>query len=294
MRVEETAFAKINLALRVVGWRDDGYHLLDSLVVFADVGERIIANGSDRFGFHATGPMATAIDCSADNNLVVQAAQVLRGSFSQENEAPNADLTLVKTIPVAAGLGGGSADAAAALRALNRMWSMGLSLQQLIELARPLGADVPMCLSSRPQRVRGIGDITKGIVLDFPVEIVLANPGMPVATAEVFRANKNRTPAGLGDLPDRFRAVNDLADWLIGAGNDLEAAARTICPGIGPLLDAMHGQPDCLYAGMSGSGASCIGVFPTKSNAESATASLANHNPDWWCRAATCAISSTG
>lgn len=265
--VAEFAPAKVNLYLRVTGRRDDGYHLLDSLAVFAGVGDRVVAAPSPLLTLALTGAEAGALAAEADN-LVLRAARAL---------APGrgAAITLDKALPVASGIGGGSADAAAALRALARLWGVAADLPAL---AATLGADVPVCVESRPARMQGIGEVLSPAPALPPFGLLLANPRAPVATPAVFRA---RAP-GFADpapQPARLADAAALAAWLRPLGNDLEAAAVGLCPPIASVLAAIAATPGCLLARMSGSGATCFGLYATPAAAEAAARGLP---AAWW------------
>ncbi len=272
--VAEFAAAKVNLFLRVTGRRPDGYHLLDSLVVFAGVGDDLNAAPAGSLGLRVEGPEAGALAAEPDN-LVLRAARALAARAGIE---PRAALTLGKRLPVASGIGGGSADAAAALRALDLLWGLGLSGAALRGIAATLGADVPVCLAGRPARMQGIGELL-GPAPGLPrFGLLLANPRLALATPAVFRARAPgfRPPA---EAPDGFGDAAALADWLRPLGNDLEAPAIALCPPVAEVLAAIAARPGCLLARMSGSGATCFGLFPTPAEAAAAAAQLP---PAWW------------
>ena len=231
--MEETAYAKINLSLKVVGREADGYHRLDTVFAFAEAGDRLRAQPADALTLKVTGPFAADVPTGLDN-LVLRAAQAL---------APGrgAALELDKRLPVASGIGGGSADAAAALRLLDRLWGLALPDATLLEIARGLGADVPACLLSVTARGQGRGDeLTPLNRPDLTGRaLLLVNPRVPVSTAQVFQRWKS----------------ND------GSGNELEAAAVELVPQIAEILAALRGAPGIIQAGMSGSGATCFALF---------------------------------
>ena len=275
--VDERAAAKINLDLWVVGRRADGYHELDSLVVFAPPCDRL--RFLDEPGLSLVGPgRAAGAPAAPPHHLVLRAPRALA---ERVGRAPGARITLDKRIPVAAGLGGGSADAAATRRGLNRRWQLGLSAADLLPLAAGLGADVPVCLAARPTRMRGIGDRLEP-VRDLPeLFLLLVNPRQPVSTAAVF--------SGLGDLagapPDLGpppAALSRLMAWLRARPNHLEAPARRLLPALDQVLAALAGQPGCALARMSGSGATCFGLFDDRDALARAAAAIAAAHPDWW------------
>ncbi len=289
--IREFAPAKLNLALHVTGRRLDGYHLLDSLVVFADIGDEVTANADAELALRRSGPFADGIG-TPDNDLVLRAAARLRTELSARGvNVAGAALHLQKNLPVASGLGGGSADAAAALRALRRLWLAQMPAEAaetlLAEIAIGLGADVPMCVASRPAHVSGIGEriaVYDGLPDD--LDIVLVNPGVAVSTPAVFKALERRENPPLPPLPDRFGEIAALVDWLEQSRNDLEAPAIGLAPEIGEALTFIRSVGDCLLARMSGSGATCFGVFANAEAAAAAAAAIAAARPDWWVIAA--------
>jgi 4-diphosphocytidyl-2-C-methyl-D-erythritol kinase len=273
--LSEAAPAKVNLALHVVGRRGDGYHLLDSVVVFAAIGDGLTATGADDLTLTLTGPFAAALAADADN-LVLRAARMLAGAGGI---VPRARLTLDKRLPVASGIGGGSADAAAALRLLSRLWRLDLAAADLAALALRLGADVPVCLAGRPARMTGVGEILLSAPALPACGLVLLNPGVPVATADVFRARAGAFSPPL-DLPAAWPDVAAMAAGLAALGNDLEPPALALQPAIAEALAALRALPGCLLARMSGSGATCFGLFPGAPAAALASAGL--HRAGWW------------
>ena len=275
-RLEEQAPAKVNLSLRVTGRRPDGYHELDSCVVFTEWADRLSIVAAGRLDLALTGPFAPALADQIDN-LVIRAARRLA---AHAGRAPDVRLILDKRIPVAAGLGGGSADAAATLRGLNRLWDLGLASSELLALALELGADVPVCLLGRPARMRGIGERIEPIAVP-ALDLVLVNPRRAVATARVFAGlGSIRSPGPTATPLPAGRA--DLLDWLRTSGNDLEEPARRLMPLIDEVLAALAGQPGCRLARMSGSGATCFGVFDDPQAASHAAAALRRARPEWW------------
>jgi 4-diphosphocytidyl-2-C-methyl-D-erythritol kinase len=279
--VSENAAAKINLALAVTGRRPDGYHLLDSYVVFADIGDRLRAAPAVDLSLAIDGPFAEGLDAGPEN-LALKAARKLADEAGRLGRSVGgAHLELTKMLPVAAGLGGGSADAAAVLRALNRLWKLDLTLPQLAQIGAPLGADVAMCIYSRALRARGAGEIVDPIGELPPLPMVLANPRRMLATADVFAALHR--PASR-PLPDLAAAgdVTGLVAWLDATENDLEGPARTLEPEIGRVLGALRSCAGCLLARMSGSGPTCFAIFSGVPSAKQAAATLSANHPGWW------------
>ena len=289
--VRRRAPAKLNLYLHLVGRRPDGYHLLDSLFAFADFGDEIEVVPDPGFSLSVEGPYAAAIDGAAEDNLVLRAARALAArpeASGPAGKAPGARIRLVKNLPVAAGIGGGSADAAAALRALVALWSVEIAEEDLLALALSLGADVPACLAGRPVAVSGIGEVLVPAVALPPVHAVLANPNVPLPTGPVFKAfaaagSPFSPPAPLARPP---RDPAALAAELATRRNDLEAPALTLVPEVGTVLAALAAEPGALLARMSGSGATCFALFPDAPTADAAAARLARAHQGWWVKAA--------
>ena len=274
----EVAPAKVNLALHVIGRRADGFHLLDSLVVFTELGDRLTASHDEGITLSLDGPMAAGLTTS--DNLVVRAAEALR--IAAGDPRLGARLVLEKHLPVASGIGGGSADAAATVRLLTRLWRLDTKVVEMARLAAGLGADVPVCMASHPARMGGIGEILEPFegLPDLP--LVLVNPRRAVSTPEVFRRLARRDNAGLPALPSGFATPRDVADYLARCRNDLEAPATALEPVIAEAIAALAATPGCLIARMSGSGATCFGIYPDAPAAATAAAALAGRHPGWW------------
>lgn len=271
MRIEAFAPAKINLALHLTGRRDDGYHLLESLVVFADIGDRLWAEPNDRFHLTASGPFGAHVPMAG--NLVERA-------LTHDGIALPVAVHLDKNLPVASGIGGGSADAAAALRLRDRL---GFPSMPDAAIAA-LGADVPMCMDRQPALVSGAGEQVTRIAGLAALNLVLVNPGVPVSTADVFSRRAGAFGSGLADLP-AAPPVETLAAWLTHQRNDLEPVARLMVPQIDAALAALAAQDGCLLARMSGSGATCFGVFGSKAAASAAAEAILAGHEKWWVRA---------
>jgi 4-diphosphocytidyl-2-C-methyl-D-erythritol kinase len=272
--------AKVNLTLRVTGRRADGYHLLDSLVVFAGVGDRLTVRPAPVLSLSVAGPFGAGLAEEGDN-LVLRAAHRLAEAAGI---TPHGALTLDKTLPLASGIGGGSADAAAALRLLAKVWDVSLPDGAMERLALGLGADVPVCLARRSARMMGIGEVLSPLPALPVIGMVLVNPGIACPTSAIFRA---RAEMGAGfsaadAVPaDGWSGARALAAALGASGNDLEAPALAVAPVIGAVTAAIRAQPDCLLARMSGSGATCFGLFPDAGAAARAAAALTGSG--WWC-----------
>ena len=283
----EWAPAKVNLFLHVLGRRADGYHLLDSLAVFAGIGDELRAEAADDLSLVLEGDHAAALQAEP-GNLVLRAARLLAAAAGI---APGVRLILTKRLPVASGIGGGSADAAATLRLLARLWQLrGMTAAALSPIAAVLGGDVPVCLASRPARMRGAGE-----ELDPPPTLpsfglLLVNPGIPIATADVFLARQGPFSAE-ARLPGAWPEASAMASDLARLSNDLEPAAIALCPAVAEVLAALRAQPGCLLARMSGSGATCFALFAGSSQAQAAAARLPL---SWWSWAGTPAPAPVG
>lgn len=274
--------AKVNLALCVTGRREDGYHLIDSLVVFAGEGDLIQAEVAKADSFIVTGPFSKDLRADAPSvNLCERARDGMRAmALATGRAAPGVALHLTKNLPVASGLGGGSADAAATLGVLGQLWGFAPAPEALQGLALSLGADVPMCLAGTPLRARGIGEILEPLGGFPPAWLVIVNPGVALSTPQVFGALERRDNPPLHPFPVLADA-HALARWLASARNDLEPAALTLVPEIAVCLDSLNGA-GALISRMSGSGASCYGLFANAQQAEQAAAAIRKLHPDWF------------
>ncbi|HEV8015461.1 MAG TPA: 4-(cytidine 5'-diphospho)-2-C-methyl-D-erythritol kinase [Stellaceae bacterium] len=271
--------AKINLYLHVTGRRADGYHLLDSLVAFADIGDRLGVVPAARLGLDIVGPFARDL-AKEDraNNLVWRAALALAARLGR---AADVALTLEKNLPIASGIGGGSSDAAATLKALVDLWQAPLDDTALGAIAAALGADVPVCVAARPSFFGGVGDELAAAPALPRAPLLLVNPGIALPTATVFRARSGTVsePARFSQAP---ASVAALAALLAERRNDLTEAALAVVPAIGEVLTRLSAQPGALIARMSGSGATCFALFETTAAAEAAAAKLRSERPRWW------------
>jgi 4-diphosphocytidyl-2-C-methyl-D-erythritol kinase len=282
--VVEAAPAKVNLALHVTGRRPDGYHELDSLVVFADLGDELSAVPAPADSLTIEGPFAAGLP-NGPGNLVMRAVSAFRAACP--GMLPQGlKLRLEKILPVAAGLGGGSADAAAALRLLAGLASRPVPEAELLKIATALGADVPMCLLSRPARVRGVGERITPLPGFPPVHLVLVNPLRPVLTADVFRRLVQRDNPGLPDLPEPLTRPAQLGIYLAETRNDLETPATELVPAIGEVAAMLARMPGCMLARMSGSGATVFGLFGASAQAHQAAHELRAQWPGYGVAAA--------
>jgi 4-diphosphocytidyl-2-C-methyl-D-erythritol kinase len=260
--------AKVNLFLHVTSRRDDGYHLLDSLAVFPATGDMLSAAPADELTLRIAGPFSANLAAEADN-LVLRAARALKPDGT-------AALTLTKNLPVASGIGGGSADAAAALRLLSRFWGLNLPLHNT---ALSLGADVPICVGRQTAVMRSIGEILLPAPKLPKFWMVLINPGVAVATPAIFKARQGDFSKAV-TLPAGWADARTMAADLSRLTNDLETPAIAIAPVIGDVLAVLRADKNCLLARMSGSGATCFGIYGTPDAAKAAH--LAIKRPEWW------------
>lgn len=274
--------AKINLTLEVGGPRADGYHPLQSAVVFAGEGDWIEATDAETLSLTISGPFAGALKADGDN-LVLRAARLL-------DAKRGAALKLEKNLPIASGIGGGSADAAAALIALNQIWGLGKATDDLARIAANLGADVPVCVHQRSAWMTGVGERVAPLDVP-PLDAVLINPGKPLPTPPVFRRfDELGLGAAFAEEPapvwrDRAAALADIAR----RGNNLEQPAAALMPELKDLLGTLRDDPRCPYAALSGSGATCFAIANSAADASAIAADFAAHNRNWWVRATTLA-----
>jgi len=278
--------AKVNLTLRVVGRRVDGYHDLESVVAFADCADKLTLKPGGELSLTTTGPLAQACGATA-HNLVLKAASLLA------EEVPGLKLgafTLEKVLPIAAGIGGGSADAAAALRLLAQLNRLALDDQRVLDVALATGADVPVCLSSRACDMTGVGETL--LPLNLPkLPSVLVNPRVPVATKDVFAAlglRNGELLVGATDViespawPDDGASISQWVDALSIVNNDLEAPAIRVQPAISDVLSALGAADGVLLSRMSGSGATCFAIFADAARAHAASEQIRRDHPSWW------------
>ncbi len=275
-----TTRAKLNLTLRVVGRRHDGYHMLQSLVSFAEVGDRLDAKPAPALTLSISGPESAPLE-QTEENLVWRAARALQQRYGV---AHGAQLYLEKRLPVASGIGGGSGDAAAALRLLATLWDLPIDDGGLVKIAQQLGADVPSCLFSQAGWMEGIGEQFTPCVSFPSCAVVLINPRIALPTPDVFRHFATHA-LPLSDeevLPERFKDFTALMEWVKARPNDLLASASALCPVLESRLEALHGLASGLPVGMSGSGATCFVLCPDLRKADTIATALRKVFPDDW------------
>lgn len=276
-KVKEFAPAKINLCLHVTGKLDNGYHLLHSLVVFADQGDEIEVKPARELTLAITGNQQhLAVN---DSNIVLQAARLIKEKFSVRQ---GAEIILTKNLPVGAGIGGGSADAAATIRALLQLWK--IELKDPAKMAFSVGADVPVCLYSQSAYMRGIGDLVTPVEKMPEFYVVLVNNHKPLLTRQVFQ---QYNPPFSSPFPvhESFAELSDLIAFLHATRNDLQKPAIAAMPEIAVILEALKRDKNCLLARMSGSGATCFGVFAIREMAKKCAEGLQDEYPAWWVKA---------
>jgi len=271
--LSERAPAKINLFLHVGMRRADGFHPLQSLAVFTAMGDVLEIDTAPALSLHVQGPFAKGLDGESDN-LVLRAARALG--------AQGAKLTLTKNLPVASGIGGGSADAAAALRGLRRLWNVDKDEAGLREIAAALGSDIPACVLSAPCFMEGRGEILRPLLSLPRLAMMLVNPGVAVPTKDVFAGLQSRSGAEMTLPQGRFHDTADLLRFLETTRNDLEEPARRLQPLIGEVLARIAALPGALVARMSGSGATCFAIFADDDCCARAADILKQAHPDWW------------
>jgi 4-diphosphocytidyl-2-C-methyl-D-erythritol kinase len=280
----ESAPAKVNLTLRVLGRRADGYHDIESLAAFADVGDRLALTPGEALTLTVVGPNAAQTGAEADN-LVTKAARALAARIPGFCAGA---FRLQKNLPVAAGLGGGSADAAAALRLLAKANKLASDDPRLRDAARATGADVPVCLDPRARLMRGIGEILSAPLPLPRLHALLVNPGVKVPTKLVFSgwqpsANPIRALDSTADFTvPKMQSEAQLLDWLASEANDLEAPAIALEPAIAEVLASLRAATGCRLARMSGSGATCFALFASAAETATASQKLRTRFPDWW------------
>ncbi len=276
----EFAPAKINLALHVLSRQKNGYHLLDSLVVFANIGDRIYANFATKDSFVINGPFAKEL-ADGKENLVLLALNLFRENFP-DSLPEGIFLRLKKNLPIASGIGGGSADCAASLRLFSKMSKKKINQNKLINLAQNLGADVPACLLSKPLIMQGKGELIKRIAPMPKTYIILVNPLINISSGKIFSSLKKVNNSPLKKIDSHFNSLESLADWLKQTRNDLLPSALKIAPIIKEIIDTLKNIDGCYFAQMSGSGASVFGLFANKSKIFSAQQNLVKKWPDFW------------
>ncbi len=286
--ITERASAKINLSLHVTGKRDDGYHLLDSVVGFTEIGDQLSLEPAEDFSLEIDGPFGAGLTAD-ETNLVMRAARAL--AKHQPDVFTGAAMVLRKNLPLASGIGGGSADAAAALRGLIKLNDAKIDDADLAAMALSLGADVPVCMGSRTCRMRGIGEQIDPLNHLPECHMVLVNPGVEVSTPALFRALDGKFGEGLTVSDGLLMDIATFAEWLMTQRNDLQAPAISIVPVIADVLRALEQTENCVLARMSGSGATCFGIYGSYAEAAAAADAIWAAQPKWWV-AATRALAS--
>ncbi len=276
--LSRAAHAKINLSLHVTGKRADGYHLLESLISFATLHDIITVEPHDALALTLTGPFAPVLHADSSENLLCKTAKTLAYALGR---TPDVHITLDKHIPIGAGIGGGSADAACLLHLLQILWKSTLAEEEIYALALSLGADVPICYHGKTMLVEGIGEVLTPLPFPHHIPAVLINPLRSLSTIAVFRHGVAQfSPAHLHHAPPE--ETNDFITWLHHKNNDLQAPATLLMPDIHEIITLLRQQTGCVLARMSGSGATCFGLFASQEQSMNATATLRHTHPHWW------------
>lgn len=272
--------AKVNLFLHITGRRENGFHELESLFVRTSFGDQVTVEAADRLSLHITGPFSDVLSqYPCDSNLVMKAAKCM---LAYHDKKAGAKITLEKNLPLASGIGGGSADAAATLLALMELWQVDISSTDLHAMALELGADVPACLGNHPQIVKGIGEICQSVSLGFNAAILLVNPCVSVSTPDVFKAYKAAEIPFSPKLDEKTDIVSTIHLLEKSTRNDLFKPACSLSPVIDEVIKVMHDLPHQKMVRMSGSGATCFALFNSLAEAEKASEILLEKKPRWW------------
>ena len=279
--VYKEARAKINLSLLITGRKSDGYHILDSIIFFVSFCDRLSFRIDKELSLEISGPFSDSLE-NGRNNLIIQAAEAFKKECKLNTGVA---ISLEKNIPVSAGLGGGSTNAAVTLLALNELCKTGLTSASLAEIGLSIGADVPVCLFGETARVQGIGEEIQPFVFPHKFGVVLVNPGVPISTAKVFsRFNSGFSEVMSADTLNELSAMQNFRPFT-ALRNDLELPATQLCPEISQVLAVLRCETDSIVSGLSGSGPTCFGLFQTLEEAERVVKRLKQQNTNWWLKA---------
>ncbi len=279
--VYKEARAKINLSLLITGRKSDGYHTLDSIIFFVSFCDRLSFRIDKELSLEISGPFSDSLE-NGRNNLIIQAAEAFKKECKLNTGVA---ISLEKNIPVSAGLGGGSTNAAVTLLALNELCKTGLTSASLAEIGLSIGADVPVCLFGETARVQGIGEEIQPFVFPHKFGVVLVNPGVPISTAKVFsRFNSGFSEVMSADTLNELSAMQNFRPFT-ALRNDLELPATQLCPEISQVLAVLRCETDSIVSGLSGSGPTCFGLFQTLEEAERVVKRLKQQNTNWWLKA---------
>jgi len=278
--LKATAPAKINLFLHVLGRREDGYHEIESLISFTDFGDEIEVAEAETLSLSINGDYTSALSDDIENNLIIKAARLLQAHTDIRR---GASISLKKQLPIASGIGGGSSDAATALRLLSELWKLSITTEELQKLTVPLGADLPACVTRKTVYASGLGEKLEAGPNLSGIPILLVNPNIPFATAPVFSAlTAPYTKSNVTRIRGKMH-LEELTDYLRPLRNDLEPAAISLLPEIAVVRDSINSLPGCKLARMSGSGATCFGLFETSGDVIDAAARILS-DTGWWCK----------
>lgn len=283
INISYTAPAKINLFLHITNKLDNGYHLIESVMVFVDYGDELSITESQEFSFSVNGAYGKDIP-SDDNNIAIKALDLLIKKAGKE-ERPLLNITLKKNLPVGAGIGGGSSDAAALMKIVNKECNLGFSIQELQEIGLNIGADIPVCLSCEPSFVSGIGEKILPLS-NFPKkEILLVNPNLPLLTKDIFQMSVKQFSSSIEEKLislHKSKSMSEILNFLKEQKNDLQNSATSLVPEIVEIILLLESQKNCLFSRMSGTGATCFGVFEDKESCQNAMKNIQNLFPNWW------------
>lgn len=272
--------AKVNLFLHITGRRENGFHELESLFVRTSFGDQVTVEGADKLSLNITGPFSGALQQHpCEDNLVMKAAKSM---LAHHDKTVGAKITLEKNLPLASGIGGGSADAAATLLALMALWQVDISNKALHAMALELGADVPACLDNQPQLVKGIGEICESVNLGFNAAALLVNPGISVSTPDVFKTYRASAIPFSQKLDEKTDVVSTIHQLEKATRNDLFEPTSALSPVINNVIKILRDLPDQKMVRMSGSGATCFALFNSLLEAEKASKFILEKKPSWW------------
>lgn len=281
MVITEKAYGKINLYLHITGKRNDGYHLLDTLMLPVNIYDKVKIKPANKFSISLSGQFSENIPLD-ENNIAAKAAKVMAKASGENKNYDNIEINIKKNIPVGAGMAGGSANAAAVMRGLNILWDLNYSIDKLANIGIEIGADIPFCLHQKPAFVSGIGEIIEPIKYKTSLNIVLVNPLIEVSTPKVFQAGVKHWSGKCKKPQSDNPSSADFINFIKNQTNDLLDNALIQAPEINEVITTIEKQEGCIFSRMSGSGSTCFGVFKDKESAQNATIEIKKKSPKWW------------
>ena len=284
MKLKFFAPAKVNLALHITGRRSDGYHQLESLVIFPNIFDRMSFESATHYSLNIDGPFKDGLISLNQQNHIIKKA-IEKFSETQRIKNRSVKIQLTKNLPLSSGIGGGSSNAAATLLALNQLWQCNLNQNALAKIAISIGADVPVCLTKKPSLITGIGENVSNLPRFPSGSIVLANSNIPLSSQKVFSKLIHAENYALPEIPENFSGFSNLIDWLSNTRNDLESVAIDLVPEIKTIKTMLTDQKNCVFERMSGSGTTCFGLFEKYDDALQAEQHLLEKFPNWWVKA---------